>query len=77
MYTDFILIKFFKLFSLNKRVIFYFIVLLKTAAFAILMLHFFRSFNDTSVRFLIFFGTSLVHYFSMINLKTRILKEFN
>ena len=77
MYMDFILIKFLKLLSLNKNVIFYFIVLIKTAAFTILMLFAFRSFNDTSVRFLVFFGTSLVHYFSMINLKTRILKEFN
>ena len=77
MHMDFILIKFLKLLSLNTRVIFHFIVLIKTAAFAILMLHFFHSFNDTSVQFLIFFGAALVHYFSMINLKTRILKEFN
>lgn len=77
MYTDFILIKFFKLLSLKKSIIFYLIVLIKTAAFAILMLFVFRTFNDTIVRFLVFFGTSLVFYFSMLNLKTRILKEFN
>jgi positive regulator of sigma E activity len=74
MYTDFSLIKFL---SLKKSVVFYLIVLLKTVAFAILMLFAFRSFSDTIVRFLVFFGTSLVFYFSMLNLKDRILKEFN
>lgn len=77
MSTDFILIKFLKFFRLNKNVIFYLIVLIKIAAFAILMLFPFRLFNDTIVWFMVFFGTSLVFYFSMFNLRTRIFKEFN